>query len=67
MRACPWVSSSARRSEFHRKRAEIAQLNPIAAGERHDDLAENRPDEFLDVTLVEVWVFVKPDAEQALI
>jgi hypothetical protein len=56
MRSSPRVSSRMRWPVLHGKRAETTQLDPIAAGECRGDLAENRVDEFLDVTLVEVRV-----------
>ena len=45
------VAAGARRTILDREGAEAAQLDPIAARERIDDLAEDRVDDILDVAL----------------
>jgi hypothetical protein len=57
----PRVSPRTRCTVSHRKRAETTQLDPVAACERHSDLAENRVKESFNIALVEVGV-VRDDA-----
>jgi hypothetical protein len=41
---------------LHRKRAETAQFNPIAARQRSDDFIEDRVHNILHIPLIEMWV-----------
>ena len=41
---------------FYRKRAETAQLDPVAPRQRGNDLIENRIHDILDIPLVKVRV-----------
>src|ERR1700686_3385501 len=50
------IAAGARRALLHRERAEAAQLDPVAARHRRDDLVENGVDDVLHVALVEVRI-----------
>ena len=50
------VAAGARAAAFHRERAEAAQLDAIAAGERVGDLVEDGGDDPLDVAVIEMRV-----------
>ena len=52
------VAAGPRRALLHRKRAEAAQLDTIATRHRGDDLAKDRVDDVLDVTLLEVRILI---------
>src|ERR1700722_20746786 len=56
MRAGARIASRSRRAMFYRKRAETAQLDPIASRERRDDLIENRVHNVLHIPLIEMRV-----------
>src|SRR5262245_17740720 len=56
VRAGARIAAGARRTILDGEGAEAAQLDAIAARHRRDDLAENRVDDVLHVTLVEVGI-----------
>ena len=56
MRAGARIAARARRTMLHRERAESAQLDPIAARQRSDDLIENRIHNVLDIPLIKMRV-----------
>src|SRR3989442_5993998 len=56
MRAGTRIAPGTRRAVLDRKRAEAAQLDPIAARHGRDDLAENGVDDVFHVALVEMRV-----------
>src|ERR1700750_261962 len=45
------IAAGARRTVLHRERAETAQLDPIAARERRNDLIKDRVHDILDIPL----------------
>ena len=56
MRAGTRIAAGAGGTMFHRKRAEAAQLDPVATRQRGDDLIEDRVHNVLDIPLVEMRV-----------
>ena len=56
MRAGARIAAGTRRAMLHRKSAETAQLDPIAARQGRDDLIENRVHNVLDIPLVKMRV-----------
>ena len=56
MGAGTWIAAGARRAVLHRERAETAQLDPVAARQRSDDLIEDRVHDILDIPLVKMRV-----------
>src|SRR5262245_57307537 len=65
MRAGARVAPGARRPVLHRKGAEAAQLDAVAARHRRHDLIEDRVDDVLHVALVEMGV-LRSDARHQL-
>jgi hypothetical protein len=51
-----WVAADPRGALAHDEVAEIAQLDPVAAGQRRRDLVEHRPEDTVHVALREVGV-----------
>src|SRR5215471_9812900 len=56
MRAGARIAAGAGRSVLDREGAETAQLDPVAARERVDDLAEDRVDDVLDIALIKMRI-----------
>src|ERR1700691_3788467 len=56
MRAGARIATGARRALLHRKGAEAAQLDAVAAPHGGDDLAKDGVDDVLNVALVQMWV-----------
>src|SRR5215213_5596103 len=56
MRAGARVAPGAGRPILDREGAEAAQLDPVAARHRGDDLVEDRVDDVLDVALIEMRI-----------
>ena len=56
MRAGARIAAGAGRTMLHRKCAETAQLDPVAARQRRDDLIEDRVHNVLDIPLIEMRV-----------
>src|SRR5258707_7175642 len=56
MRAGALIAAGAGGTMLHRKRTESAQLDPVAARQRGDNLIENRVYNVLDIPLVEMRV-----------
>src|SRR3979409_960165 len=56
MRAGARIAAGAGGAMLHRERTETAQLDPVAAGQRGDDLIENRVHDVLDIPLIEMRV-----------
>jgi hypothetical protein len=54
--ACAWVTANPRLTILDRESPEAAQLDAVATGERCNDLVEDRVDDSLDITLIEVRV-----------
>src|SRR5438477_2186709 len=51
-----WIAPRTGRTVLDRERAKTAQLDAVAAGQRSDDLIENRVHDILDIPLIEVRV-----------
>src|SRR6516162_3546259 len=58
MRARPRIAPGACRAVLDRKRAEAAQLDPVAPRQRSNNLIEDRIHDILDIPLIEVRVML---------
>src|SRR5204862_1050007 len=64
MRAGARIAPGARRAVLYREGAEAAQLDAVAMRQRRDDLAEDRVDDVLDVTLVKMRVLRRDSLDE---